>query len=125
MIQIALTCDHEGCEASELIDWEEIRDALPGDGTFSIDPLDAVDLPAPAGWKQAGDGRVFCQAHTGDAEERCPSCGHQADRGEFEGWEGTHRDHAHRSAAFVVRCPACEALRPDQTNHDLEPEVEG
>lgn len=43
------------------------------------------------------------------ATERCPTCGHEDDRHAFEGWEGSN-------AEFVVRCPACEAAHPDQTD---------
>jgi hypothetical protein len=50
--------------------------------------------------------------------ERCPACGHEDSRDGFEGLEGTARDIAHRVPKFVVRCPECEALHPDQSNHD-------
>lgn len=42
--------------------------------------------------------------------ERCPACGHEDDRDAFEGWEGVPGD-----TEFVVRCPQCEALHPDQS----------
>jgi uncharacterized C2H2 Zn-finger protein len=49
--------------------------------------------------------------------ETCPSCGHVADRDEFEGWE--RGADGRPPSSFVVRCPKCGGLHPDQTNYDL------
>lgn len=56
--------------------------------------------------------------------EECPACEHVGERDAFEGWEGTPRDVAHGRAKFVVRCPQCEHLHPDQAQHLPEPELE-
>lgn len=54
-----------------------------------------------------------------EAAERCPSCGYEGTRDEFEGWEAdSPRDAAHGRSRFVVRCRECEALHPDQSNWD-------
>lgn len=50
-----------------------------------------------------------------DSRESCPACGHVDDRDAFEGWEG-YPPHT----TFLVRCPKCEAVHPDQTNTPIE-----
>lgn len=45
-----------------------------------------------------------------DEREHCPECGHADARDAFEGWE--------LGGGWIVRCPKCEAVHPDQSDHD-------
>jgi hypothetical protein len=57
-------------------------------------------------------------AHTCSARtnERCPTCGHEDTRDDFEGWETRGARNV-----FFVRCRECEAPHPDQSDHDNPP----
>jgi hypothetical protein len=50
-----------------------------------------------------------------NVNERCPACGHEEERGGFEGWE--REPSGEPPSVFIVRCPSCEALHPDQAMH--------
>jgi hypothetical protein len=47
--------------------------------------------------------------------EVCPNCGYMDTRDAFEGWERVGD-----ATSFRVRCPKCEAMHPDQSDHDAE-----
>lgn len=58
-----------------------------------------------------------CSAQT---RERCPECGHEDTRDGFEGFEAVSFAEFRQTGRtrFVVRCAKCEALHPDQSDHD-------